>query len=392
MPWKVSEPVDERMRFVVAYQSDLYSMTALCAAYGISRRVGYKWIRRFESEGVAGLLDRSRAPKRSPQRMDSAVEQLLLQTREAHPSWGPRKILSWLAARHRELPEPLPAASTAGDLFRRKGLVSPRKRRGRRCFESAGALHTEAPNEVWTADFKGEFRLGNGRYCYPLTLSDAHTRFLLACRGQLATSLVETQAGFLEAFRVYGLPQAIRTDNGTPFVGQGASGLSTLSVWWIKIGIRHQRIAKGRPDQNGRHERMHRTLKAEATRPPEQNEAKQQARFDDFRREYNEERPHEALSQATPSSHYQNSTRPYPERIAPPEYPGHYERRKFNNVGGFKFQRRDFFVAQPLAGETLGLVEIEENVWSLRYYDHELGRINPTTGARIIKVLPMSPV
>ena len=387
MPWKVSGPVNERMEFIVAHQRGLYSVTELCAAYGISRRVGYKWLSRYEAEGVTGLLDRSRAPKHSPQRMDSALEDLLLDARRAHPTWGARKILSWLQGRHPELKEGLPAASTTGDLFRRHGLIEPRKRRRARSFECAGALRTEAPNDVWAADFKGEFLLGNGRYCYPFTLTDTYTRYLLACQGQPSTSLRGAQAGFLEAFRSFGLPQAIRTDNGTPFVGQGASGLSTLSVWWIQLGIGHQRIAKGRPDQNGRHERMHRTLKAEATMPPEATEAKQQARFDGFRREFNEERPHEALNQRTPAAQYQNSPRPYPERIAPPEYPGHFERRKFNSVGGFKFRGLEIFVAQPLAGETLGLVEIDNDVWSLRYYDHELGRINSTTGTVNIKVI-----
>lgn len=392
MPWKESGPVKERMRFIVAHQSGLYSMTDLCATYGISRRVGYKWILRYEAEGPAGLVDRSRAPKSSPQRMDSALEQLLLDARRAHPRWGPRKVLAWLGKQHPELEGVLPAASTTGDLFRRHRLIEPRRRRRARSFECAGALRTEAANDVWAADYKGEFRLGNGRYFYPFTLTDAHTRYLLSCQGQPSTSLRGAQASFLDAFRSFGLPKAIRTDNGTPFVGQGLSGLSTLSVWWIQLGIRHQRIAKGRPDQNGRHERMHRTLAAETTRPPETTEAKQQARFDNFRREFNEERPHEALGQETPGSQYQRSPRPYPERIAPPEYPGYYERRKFNNVGGFRFRGLSIFVAQPLAGEILGLVEIDEDVWSLRYYDHELGRINPRTGTVNIKVLPMSSV
>jgi transposase InsO family protein len=380
------------MRFIVAHQSGLYSMTDLCATYGVSRRIGYKWISRFEADGPAGLLDRSRAPKSSPQRMDPALEELLLDAREAHPRWGPRKILAWAGKQHPELEGVLPAASTTGDLFRRHGLIEPRRRRRLRTFECAGALRAEAANDVWAADYKGEFRLGNGRYFYPFTLTDAHTRYLLSCQGQPSTSLRGAQASFLEAFRSFGLPKAIRTDNGTPFVGQGLSGLSTLSVWWIQLGIRHQRIPKGRPDQNGRHERMHRTLAAETTRPPEATETKQQARFDDFRREYNDERPHEALGQETPASQYQSSPRPYPERIVPPEYPGYYERRKFNNVGGFRFRGLSIFVAQPLAGETLGLVEIEEDIWSLRYYDHELGRINPRTGTVNIKVLPMSSV
>lgn len=392
MPWKESGPVDERIRLIQAHRSGLYSMTELCAAFGVSRRVGYKWLERYEANGLAGLADRSRAPRTSPQRMTKAVEALLLAAREKHPTWGPRKILSWLLRRDPKLEGALPAASTVGDLFRRHGLVKKRRRRASRSYDVAGALQTEAPNDVWTADFKGEFRLGDSQYCYPFTLADAHTRYLLACQAETATSLVGARSGFLNAFLTYGMPEAIRTDNGTPFVGQGASGLSTLSVWWMKLGIRHQRIPKGRPDQNGRHERMHRTLKAETTRPPEGCSEKQQGRFDRFRREFNEERPHEALGQQTPASLYENSPRAYPERIAPPEYPGHYERRKFNNVGGFKFGGLSFFVSQPLAGETLGLVEIDNDIWSVRFYDHELGRINPRKGDFIIRVLPMSPV
>lgn len=392
MPWKVSGPVDERIRFIEAHRSGLYSMTELCAGYGISRRVGYKWLNRYEIEGCQGLIDRSRAPLRSPQRMDETTEALLLDARRQHPSWGPRKILSWLTARPPEVDGALPAASTVGDLFRRHGLVRARKRRSPRSYAVAGALETQGPNDVWTADFKGEFRLGNGQYCYPFTLADAHTRFLLACHGETGTTLDGARSGFLSAFRRYGLPHAIRTDNGTPFVGQGASGLSTLSIWWMQLGIRHQRIPKGRPDQNGRHERMHRTLKAETTRPPGETFEKQQERFDHFCREFNEERPHEALGQNPPASRYRSSVRSYPERIEPPEYPGHFERRKLSNVGTFKFRGLTLFLAGPLAHETLGLEEIDNDTWSVRYYGYELGRINPSKGTFIIKVLPMSPV
>lgn len=392
MPWKVSGPVEQRVEFIRAYRSGLYSMTELCAGFEISRRIGYKWLHRAEAEGMAGLRDRSKAPRSSPQRMDPAIEALLLKARDKWPKWGPRKILPWVLGKHPELEGMLPAPSTVGDLFRHHGLVKVRETRAKRSYEPAGALQTDSANDVWTADYKGQFKLGNSQYCYPFTLADAYSRFLLACVAQASTSLAETRAGFLEAFRTYGLPRAIRTDNGTPFVGQGASGLSTLSVWWIQLGIRHQRIQKGRPDQNGSHERMHLTLKEETTRPPEANLKKQQKRFDGFCEEFNEERPHEALGQCTPASRYQSSTRRYPERIAGPEYPGHYEQRKVNSVGGFKFQGLDFFVAQPLAGERLGLIEIDTAVWSVRYYDHELGRLYPRDGECIIKVLPMSPV
>jgi hypothetical protein len=234
--------------------------------------------------------------------------------------------------------------------------------------------------------------LASGPYCYPFTLTDAYSRFLLACRAEDSTNLEGTRRGLVEAFRRYGLPRAIRTDNGTPFVGHGLSGLSQLGVWWIKLGIVHQRIDRGRPDQNGRHERMHRTLKRETTRPPEASTDAQQNRFDVFRHEFNHERPHEALDQETPASTYERSSREYPERIAAPEYPLFYEVRKLDINGRFKFRGHSVFSAHPLAYETIGLVEVDDDLWSLRFYDHELGRLNSRTGTFIIKVSPMSPV
>jgi putative transposase len=392
MAWSESGPVQERMRFVVAHESGAYTMSELCAHAGISRRTGYKWLKRWDAEGAQGLQDRSRAPHRSPQRLDPELAELLLEARDARPHWGPRKILARLATAEPELAEKLPAASTVGDLFRRHGRVQPRRRRRARSTPNAGALRTQAPNEIWTADYKGEFRLQNGQYCYPFTLADAHSRCLLACRAESSTSLAGARQALSAAFRTYGLPRAMRTDNGTPFVGHGISGLSSLTVWWIQLDIQHQRIAKGRPEQNGRHERMHRTLAAEATRPPERSFASQQRRFDIFLREFNQERPHEALQNRTPASLYEASPRAFPERIAPPEYPGHYEPRRVDRCGFFKFQGKRYFLAHPMQREWLGLVEIDNDLWSVRYYNHELGRITPSPGGFIINVLPMSPV
>lgn len=392
MPWSVSDVMDQRMKFIEAYFSGLYTMTELGQAFGISRQKGYKWVARYRGGGEAALHDRSRAPKRSPQRGDPAIQALLIAARQAHPTWGPRKIRPWLLRRHPELAGQLPAASTVGDLFRRYGLVRSPRRRGPRSFTAAGALEPAAPNDVWTADFKGEFRLASGPYCYPFTLVDAYSRFILCCRAEASTSLEGTRQALREAFRDFGLPHAIRTDNGTPFVGHGLSGLSSLGVWWIKLGIRHDRIPKGRPDQNGRHERMHRTLKAEATRPPEASVPEQQRRFDAFVNEFNHDRPHEALDQTPPASSYRSSARTFPERILEPDYPGHFERRKVDRAGGFKFKDRRYFLAHPMAGETLGLIELDEDLWSVRFYDQELGRINPRTGHYLVKVSPMSPV
>lgn len=392
MPWKVSGPMEERLTFVQAHRSGLYSMTEICARFGISRQNGYKWLARYDAGGLEGLRDRSRAPNSCPHRMEPSIEALLLAARDAHPTWGPRKLLPWLLKRHPDLVGDFPAASTVGELLAREGLVKPRKRRQKPSFSAAGALQTESPNEVWTADFKGEFRMGNGQYCYPFTLVDAHTRFLLACQGESSTALDGVQQELIKAFRRYGLPQAIRTDNGTPFVGHGLTGLSQLSVWWIKLGIFHQRIPRGRPDQNGSHERMHRTLNAETTRPPEASFEPQQHRFDFFRLEFNEERPHEALDQRPPASLYQASSRPYPETLGSPEYPGHYEPRKVDQQGSFKFKGLKIFLAHPLTGEWLGLVEIQDDLWSVRFYNHEIARVSPVSGNYFINVSPMLPV
>lgn len=393
MPWKQSGPMEERIRFVAAYQDGLWSMSELCRRFGISRRVGYKILERYQHEGLDGLKDRSRAPHCSPQRISGAVETVLLEARQAHPHWGPRKILAWLLRKQPAFEALLPAPSTVGDLYRRHGLVKTRKRRAaKQVPAAAGPLQTQGPNEVWTADFKGEFRLGSGRYCYPFTLADAHSRFLLSCHAQASINLRDTRAALQEAFRTHGLPQAIRTDNGNPFVGTGSTGLTQLGVWWIQLGIRHQRIPRARPDQNGRHERMHRTLKAEATRPPEPSMEAQQQRFDTFCREFNRERPHEALGQRTPASCYESSDRAYPPRIEPPEYPGHYEPRLVSHAGMISFQGDCFFIATPLAGEVLGLNEVDEALWSIQYYDRELGRISTKQRKRKIRLLPMSPV
>lgn len=392
MRWNASAPVDQRMRFVLDHGSGLFTMTELSQRYGVSRQTSYKWLERYRSGGVEALQDRSRAPKRSPQRMDSTLEKVLLDARKAHPGWGPKKILHWLRRRRPELDEALPAASTVGELFNRHGLIEPRRRRKARPSSGAGALRADSPNELWTADFKGEFRLGSGPYCYPFTLADACTRFVLSCKAEPSTALQGPKHAMTQAFRCFGMPLAIRTDNGTPFASHGGTELSQLGVWWIKLGLVHQRIDRGRPDQNGRHERMHRTLKAETARPPETSFSKQQARFDSFVDEFNQERPHEALGNQTPAALYRSSAREFPEHLAPPEYPGHFEHRRVDSSGAFKFRGRRLFLAHPLAGEWLGLHETDDEVWSVCFYNLEIGRLNLNTGEFVIKVSTMSPV
>jgi transposase InsO family protein len=258
-----------------------------------------------------------------------------------------------------------PAASTAGDLLKRRGLVRPQRRQRAPVHPGVVPPTTGGPNDLWTLDFKGQFRTRDGVYCYPLTLADQHTRFLLACRGLSSTKGTEARRVLEWAFRAYGLPRAIRTDNGVPFATRGVHGLSQLNVWWLCLGIAHQRILPGQPQQNGAHERMHRTLKAEACRPPQAHARAQQRRFDAFRAEYNGERPHAALGGATPASRYAASPRPYPSRLPPPEYPGHYLVKRVTNAGTFRFKDRLLFIANALKQHRIGLEETGDGVWSI---------------------------
>ena len=374
MPWRETDPMTERLQFIAAHLSGLYSMTELCTRFGIQRSTGYKWIQRYLQEGLPGLEERSRAPHHCPHRTSAEAVAVLLSVKRLHPSWGPRKILAYLA-RHRPELE-LPAASTAGMLFEKAGLVQARRRRHTSHHPAASPLQAREPNEVWTVDFKGQFKTGDGVYCYPLTVADAYSRFLLSVSARLSTKQVEAHPIFERLFREYGLPKAIRTDNGAPFATPAFCGLSKLSVWWIKLGIRHQRIEPGRPEQNGAHERMHRTLKAETTRPPQKDQAAQQRRFDEFQREYNEERPHEALDQATPVMYYERSPQPMPERLPEPQYPGHFEVRKVCNAGTFRFKTKQLFLSDTLLQEWIGLEETQDGVWSIYFYDVLLARLD----------------
>jgi transposase InsO family protein len=358
--------VEERIRFVSDARSKRFSMSELCARYAISRRVGYKWLERYDEEGRRGLIDRSRAPKRCPHRIDGVISEMICDFRVEHPFWGARKLIRVLSDRHPEI-DHWPAASTVADLLSRRGLVAKRRRRRPHQHPGVVAPTTTAPNDLWTADFKGEFRTADGIYCYPLTIADQHTRFLLRCHGLLSTQTVTAKPVFERAFREYGLPLAIRTDNGVPFATQSIHGLSYLNVWWMRLGIQHQRILPGRPDQNGAHERMHRTLKRQAIRPVRKNCAAQQRVFDSFRTEYNEVRPHERLNQDTPSSHYRESDRVYPNRLPPIEYPPHYVVKKITTGGTFRFHYKLLYIANSLVNQYIGLEEVDDGLWSIYF-------------------------
>ncbi len=375
MPWKETCCVKERTRFVVAYESGLYAMKELCERFGISRKTGYKWLERFEAEGPSGLEDRSRRPHRSPSRTAENIQALLIEIRLKHPRWGPEKLLDIVGRRHPELE--LPARSTVAAILKREGLVKERRRRRRHTHPGKPKTSVTAPNELWTADFKGEFKTLDGVWCYPLTVADEFSRFILGIDGLLETKGKGVRVVFERLFREYGLPCGIRTDNGTPFVGANTiHGLSVLSVWWIKLGIQPERIQPGRPDQNGRHERMHRTMKDETQHPPEENQPAQQVCFDYFRSEFNYERPHQALGQKRPTEVWIPSPRPYPERIQDPEYPKHFLRRRVVGTGIIKFKNRCMFLSETLAKEEIGLEEIDDGIWSIYFYNILLGRFD----------------
>lgn len=374
MPWLETSPVNQRERFIADHHRGLYTMTELCERYGISRKSGYKWLERYHESGLSGLRDRSRAPHRCPHRMPPETVQLICAARRAHPSWGPRKLLQWLGPRHPDVA--WPAGSTAGDLLARRGLV--KKRRRRRPHRHPGVVPpiTHSPNDLWTADFKGHFRTRDGLYCYPLTMADQHSRYLLACQGLLSTKGRDVRTVFERTFRDFGLPRAIRTDNGVPFATTGIHGLSQLNVWWMRLGIQHQRILPAHPQQNGAHERMHKTLKAEAIRPPRGNLSAQQRAFNAFLDIYNDERPHDHLAGHTPGSVYRPSPRPFPDRLPPIEYPGHFLVKRVTNAGTFRFKHRLLFIANALKQNHIGLEEIDNGIWSIYLGQVLLARLN----------------
>jgi transposase InsO family protein len=377
MPWKETCVMDEKLLFIAdCLQTEDLNMAALCRQYGISRRTGYKWRERYRADPEQGMLDRSRAPHRCAWAMAEEIAAAIVGLRRRRPHWGPRKLLAVLRRDHPELA--WPAASTIGDLLRREGLSLPRRQRRPAIPASRPFLDVETANDVWCADFKGWFRTADGERCDPLTISDAHSRFLLDCR-IVAPTGDGARPRFVRAFRTFGLPKAMRTDNGAPFASTAAGGLSRLSVEWLKLGIKLERIDPGAPEQNGRHERMHRTLKAETSRPPAADARRQQARFDRFRRDYNQERPHEALGQDPPAAHYQPSPRPYPDRIPEPWYDADHAVRRVRGSGEIKWGGELVFISECLIGEPVGVAETEPGDWIVRFLDVDLGLIDRKT-------------
>ena len=397
MPWKESSPMDQRTLFVADYLRELFSMTELCERFGISRKTGYKWLARYQAEGPSGLLDRSRRPKSCPHQTPVRIVEAVLEARRRHPSWGAKKLLPILMRRHPDWP--WPARSTVCDILKREGRIPPRRRRRRPGHPGRPQTPMTAPNEIWTADFKGQFRTGDGQYCYPLTVADGFSRYILGCQALLSPSLKGTQAVFGRLFREFGLPQIIRTDNGAPFATCAIRRLSRLSIWWIRLGIYPELIEPAHPEQNGRHERMHRTLKAETTRPPAATCRGQQRRFNRFLDEFNNERPHEALGQHPPASVYRPSSRRLPKRLPQVAYPLHFETRRVSRNGGIRWKSRWVNVGKVLEEQYIGLEEVDNGLWEVYFGSLKLGRldeqdyrIEDSRGRkRRRKVLPMSP-
>lgn len=372
MPWPGRTPVEVRRSFVEDYLADVWTMTELCAAYQVSRQTGYEVIARFEDEGWAGLAPRSRRPHRMPQAVAPSIVAAVCAAHRRHPDWGARKLRSWLVARDRTRDWPSPAT------IHRIGQRTHWQRQSapRRSVRRSGTPLRDArqPNEVWTVDFKGDFRLGCGARCYPLTLRDLASRFTLRCDALAVPDLRHTQRRFERAFAEFGLPSCIRSDNGAPFAGSGLAGLSQLNIWWRRLGIAVEQIAPGRPDQNGSHEQFHRVLKARTTRPPARTLVAQQRRFDRFRREYNDERPHQALGDAVPAAYYQPSARRWTGHVPAFVYPGHWEPRRVYPNGHIHWHGGTIFLTRALMGEWVALAEEDEDLWTIYLGTQPLAR------------------
>ena len=395
MPWKECQVMDERLRFV-ARRLEGESMTSLCEEFGISRKTGYKIFTRYQHVGVKGLVDRSRRPNRHANQLPVVIEKAIVGLKREFPSWGAPKIRERLKQRWPELHRP--AISTVHATLDRHGLVRRRSKRRRPRLTGTTLSQPVAPNRLWCADYKGEFLLTNQRYCYPLTITDFASRYLIACEALSTTKERYAFTVFERAFQEFGLPEAIRTDNGVPFASAHALyGLSKLAVWWVRLGILIERIAPGHPEQNGRHERMHLTLKTEATRPAGANVLRQQQRFDSFIHQYNHERPHQALDMATPATRYAASPRVY-QGMDELEYPAHDWSAVVTRCGRICYQARKINLSQVFAGQKVGVKQTDDHIWLVTFMDYDLGyfddetcRLEPIDNPFGAKVLPMSP-
>ena len=382
MPWKETCVMDEKIKFIGDWKRSEYTVTELSEMYGVSRKTIYKWAERYDTMGLDGLKDRPSAPLTRPRATSPEIVDYILAAKSRHVKWGPRKLVVWLKNQYPE--KKWPVASTAQTILKREGWVKTRHRRHHTPPYTEPFINSQAANDVWGADFKGQFRLGEGRNCYPLTITDSFSRYLLGCQGLYRPTFVNTRVHFERVFKEYGLPKAIRTDNGHPFASVALGGLSSLAVWFIKLGITPERIEPGKPEQNGRHERFHRTLKEATINPPRYSLLEQQRAFDRFRVEYNNERPHEANEQKTPASIYRKSRREYPARSPDIVYPDGYVIRQVRIGGPIRWKGGLIYVSKALTGEPVGLKQIDNQLWEVYFnftllgiFDEELGRIIP---------------
>jgi transposase InsO family protein len=372
--------VDERLQFIAAVKRDPRgNFSRLCEQFGISRSKGYKWVARYEAQGPAGLEDRKPVPVGCPHRTPDAVIDRILALRKQYPYDGPKKLRAMLLEAGDE-DFVVPAASTIGDILARYGLVRPRRARLRVPPRTQPLGHASEANDVWCADFKGHFRLDDRTRCYPLTITDAASRYLIKCEGLADPEHLPVRRHFELAFREFGLPHAIRTDNGPPFASTAPGGLSALSVWWIQLGITVERIDPGQPQQNGRHERFHRTLKEQTASPPKGTMDDQQRAFDRFRADYNDRRPHEALGQTPPAKHYEPSRRPMPDRLRPPQYGDDCAVRWATKSGAICWKSVEFHITRLVRKQPVGLRQVDEEEWELFYGPVLLGYVRLRNG------------
>ena len=374
MPWKVINQMDLKIQLINDWNNGFYSKIDLSQKYGVSRPTIYKWLKRYKHSGIEGLKEQSRTPKHCPHRTSQEILKLLIQEKLKNRKRGPRKVRAQLKRKRPDLD--LPAVSTIGYWFKKEGLVEKRKKRLRVPPYKQPFAECNEPNDVWSIDYKGQFFMENGQVCYPLTISDNSSRFLLRCQALEGPRYVPTRQCIEATFREYGLPGAIRSDNGTPFAGRCIGALSRLSIWWILLDIIPERIEKGCPQENGRHERMHRTLKSEALDSVARDLKEQQKTFDIFRYDFNNCRPHESLNDRTPSDYYRKSNRPFVERPHPPDYGLDYQVRKVRHNGEMKFMNRTFYLTELLNGHYVGLKEINNDLWQLQFSFYVLGSID----------------
>jgi putative transposase len=386
MPWKETCAMDQKVELIGDWLKDEHTIEGLAEHYEVSRNTIYRWINRYKTGGLEALLEASRAPHSHPNATPGDIASRLIEAKLAHPYWGPKKLVVSL---RRDYPGTAwPVTSTAQSILKKEGLVKERRLKRRVPPYTRPFQDCLKPNDTWSIDYKGQFRTGDDRLCYPLTISDNFSRYLITCRGLFHPDHDSTRPWLKRAFREYGLPLAIKSDNGTPFASTGLGGLSRLSAWCIRLMIRPERIEPGHPEQNGRHERMHKTLKESTCKPPKPDMKEQQAAFDRFRPEYNRERPHEAHDMATPASVYYPSRRLFPEKLPPVEYDSWLTGRQVRSNGCIKWRGEFVYISQALAGEPVALRQVGEQTWEVMFSFYSLGILDERTG----KVSPMSPV